>query len=195
MDIIEPDLLLFLAATTAGITLLLAVLVIAVRIRKVRERLLELDALQHSVQTVETNLAELVQIVGRLSGGRPELPSFGLHLRQIKRDQFGLSEKLTTISSAIDALRELLQLREQTKREQEEEIREVADASKALQEWKSRVTAVYTEAGHLFESEPVRELIERVGAQPPSLVGEPGDGSERRIAARSQKRVRPRRKR
>jgi hypothetical protein len=195
MDIIEPDQLLLLAAATTGITLLLGVLVIAARIRKVREQLLELDALKCSVQTVESNLAEIVQIVGRISDGLPELSSLGLHFRQINRDQFRLSEKLRVISSAMDTLRELLQLQEEIKRGQDEELKEVADASRALQEWKSRITAVYADAGHLFESEPIRELIDRVGPQPASLTGEPPVESERRTKPRSQKRVRPRRKR
>jgi flagellar biosynthesis chaperone FliJ len=193
MDIVDSDQLLLLAAGTTAITLLLGVLVIAVRIRKVRQQLLELDALKRSVQTVESNLAEIAQTIDRLSDGLPALSSLGLHFRQINRDQFCLSEKLRTISSAMDTLRELLQLREPIKREWDEELKEVADASRALQEWKSRITAVYADAGHLFESEPIRELIDHVGPQP--AAGEPPVESERRTKPRSHKRVRPRRKR
>jgi len=195
MDIVDSDPLLLLAAGTTAITLLLGVLVIAVRVRKVRQQLLELDALKRSVQSVESNLAQIAQTIGRVSDGLPALASLGLHLRQIKRDQFCLSEKLGTVSSAIETLRELLQLREAIERELDEELKEVADTSRALQEWKSRITAVYADAGHLFESEPIRELIDRVGPQPMALAGQGPVQSEPRTRPRSQKRVRPRRKR
>lgn len=195
MDIVESDQLLLLAAGTTAITLLLSVWVIAVHIKKMRQQLLDLDALRRTVQTVESNLADIAQIVVRLSDGLPELSSLGLHLRQIKRDQFCLSEKLRTISNAMDTLKELLQRREAIKRAQDEELKEVADASRALQEWKSRITAVYADAGHLFESEPIRELIDRVGPQPAPLAGTPPVESEGGTKPRSQKRVRRRGKR
>jgi len=195
MDMVEPDQLLLLAVVTTGITALLGVLVIAVRIRRVCEQLSELDALKRSVQTVERNVAENMQLVRRLSDGLPVLPSLGLHFRQMKRDQLQLSEKLRTISSAIDALNGLLQRRDEIKIRQDEKIEEIADASKSLQEWRSRVTAVYSDVGHLFESEPIRELIDQIGPQPASLTAEPSGRSERRMRAPGQKRVRPRRRR
>jgi hypothetical protein len=113
----------------------------------------------------------------------------------MKRDQLQLSEKLRTISSAIDALNGLLQRRDEIKIRQDEKIEEIADASKSLQEWRSRVTAVYSDVGHLFESEPIRELIDQIGPQPASLTAEPSGRSERRMRAPGQKRVRPRRRR
>jgi hypothetical protein len=195
MDMVEPDQLLLLAVVTTGITALLGVLVIAVRIRRVCEQLSELDALKGSVQAVERNVAENMQLVRRLSDGLPVLPSLGLHFRQMKRDQLQLSEKLRTISSAIDALNGLLQRRDEIKIRQDEKIEEIADASKSLQEWRSRVTAVYSDVGHLFESEPIRELIDQIGPQPASLTAEPSGRSERRMRAPGQKRVRPRRRR
>jgi hypothetical protein len=188
MDIIESDQLLLLAAAAIGITLitlLVSVLVIAVRIRK------ELDALKPSVQTAQSNLTEIVRIADRTFVRLQELSGVGLHFRQIKREQYRLSEKLKTILSAMDTLEALLQLREETQKWQDEEIKEISDASRALQEWSSRMTAVCSDAGHLFESEPIRELIDRFGPQP-TYAAEPPGISEGRTTP-SQKRVRPRR--
>jgi hypothetical protein len=174
MDIIASDQLLLLVAAAIGITLLSSALVIALHTRK------ELDAVKRSVQTVQSNVTEIVRIADRTFAGLQELSGVGLHFRQIKRDQFRLSEKLKTISSAIDTLEGLLQLREETQKWQDEDIKEIADASRALQDWRSRMTAVYSDAGHLFESEPIRELIDRYGPQPPSYTTEPPGRSEGR---------------
>jgi hypothetical protein len=194
MDIVESDQLLLLAAATTAITLLLSVLVIAVRTRKVREQLLELDTLKRSVQTVQSDLIEIVRIADRTSVGLQELSGIGLHFRQIKREQIRLSEKLKMISSAMETLEGLLQLRDEIKRGQTEEIKEIVNASRSLQEWRSRVDAVFSDAGHLFESEPIRELIDRFGPQPTSHTAEPPGRSEGGTRP-SPKKVRPRRQR
>jgi hypothetical protein len=193
MDITASDPLLLLAAAATGITLLLSVLVIAVRTRKIREQLLELDVLRRSVQTVQGNLTEIVRISDRTFVGLQELSGAGLHFRQIKRQQLRLSEKLNTISNAMETCEALLQLRDDL-RGQSEEIKEIVEASRSLQEWRSRVTAVYSDAGHLFESEPIRELIDRFGPPPTSYAEEPASRAEGKRRS-SQKRVRPRRQR
>jgi hypothetical protein len=193
MDIIESDQLLLLVAAAIGIPLLLSVLVIAIRTGKVREQLLELDALKRSVQTVQSNLTEIVRIADRTFVGLRELSGFGLHFRQIKREQLRLSEKLKMISSAMETLGGLPQLRDEIKREHKNEIKEIVEVSRSLQEWRSRMTAVYSDAGHLFESEPIRELIDRFGPQP-TYAAEPPGRSEGRMRP-NQKRVRPRRQR
>jgi hypothetical protein len=167
MDIIESDRLLLFAAGVTGVTLLSSALVIAVRIRR------ELDALKRSVQSVQSNLTEIIWIADRTFVGLQELSGVGLHFREIKRDQLRLSEKLKRISSATDTLEGLLQLREETQKWQDEKIKDIADASKAIREWRSRVTAVYSDASHLFESEPIRELIDRFGPQPTSYTAKP----------------------
>jgi hypothetical protein len=194
MDIVESDQLLLLAAATTGITLLFSVLVVAVRTRKVREQLLELAALKRSVETVQSNLIEIVRIGDRTSVALQELSGIGLHFRQIKREQMRLSEKLEMISSAVESLEGLLQRRDEIKREEREEIKEIVTTSRSLQEWRSRVTAVFSDAGHLFESEPIRELIDRFRPSPASLTTEPPPRAEGRTRP-SQKRVRPRRQR
>ena len=171
MDIIESDQWLLLAAAATGITLLLSVLVIAVRTRK------ELDALRRSVQTVQSDLTEVVRIADRTFVGLQELSGVGLHFRQIKRDQSRLSKKLKMISSAMETLGGRLQLREETQKRQDEEIKEIADTSRALQDWSSRMTAVYSDAGHLFESEPIRELIDWFEPQPTYTAKPPGRGN------------------
>ena len=192
MDI-ESDQLLWLAVTATAITLLLGVLVIAVRTRKIREQLWELDALKRFVQEVQRDFAEIVRISDRTFIGVRELSGFGLHFRQIKREQLHLSEKLQMISSAMETLAELLKLRGEIKREHQDKIKELVEVSRSLQEWRSRMTAVYSDAGHLFESEPIRELIDRFGPRPPYAAESPA-GSEGRTRS-SQKRVRPRRQR
>ena len=189
MDI-ESDQLLLLAIVATGITLLLSVLVIAVRTRRIREQLLELDALKRSVQR---DFTEIARISDRTFIGLQELSGFGLHFREIKREQLRLSEKLTMISSEMEALVGLLQLRGEIGREHQEKIKELVKACRSLQEWRSRMTAVYSDAGYLFESEPIRELIDRFGP-PPTYIAEPPDRSERKSRP-SQKRVRPRRQR
>jgi len=193
MDIVASDQLLLLAAGATAITLLLSVLVIAVRTRKIREQLLELDALRRSVQTVQSNLVEIARTADRTFVGLRELSGVGLHFRQIKREQLRLCEKLNMISSAMETFEELLQLRDDP-RGPSEEIKEIVEASRSLQEWRSRVTAVYSDAGHLFESEPIRELLDQFTPPPTSYTAEPPGRSEGRRGSR-QKRVRPRRQR
>jgi hypothetical protein len=195
MDNIASDQFLLLAAAATVIALLIGVLAIAVRLRKLNEKMWELDALTRSVERVESNLIEILQIADRPSQRLPELSGLGLHFRQVKREQARLSEKLATIASAVDALRELLRLRDETKNWRDGEIKEIAAASRALQEWTSRVTAVYSDAGHLFESEPIRELIDGFGPPAASHAVESPDRVERRTRSSSQKRVRPRRQR
>jgi hypothetical protein len=193
MDIVASDQLLLLAAAATGITLLLSALVIAVRTRKIREQLLELDALRRSVQTVQGNFTEIVRIAERTFVGLQELSGVGLHFRQIKRQQLRLSEKLNMIANAMETYEELGRLRDDL-RGQSEEIKETVEASRSLQEWRSRVTAVYSDAGHLFESEPIRELLDRFAPPAASYTAEPTGGSEGKRRP-SQKRVRPRRQR
>jgi DNA repair exonuclease SbcCD ATPase subunit len=191
MDI-ESDQLLWLVLAATTITLLFAALVIAARARQIREQLLELDALKRSMQAVQRDIAEIVRISDRTFIGLRELSGFGLHFRQIKREQSRLSEKLRTISSAMETFAGLLQPQGETRREHQDEISEIVEAFRSLQEWRSRMTAVYSDAGHLFESEPIRELIDRFGPPPPSHTAEPPNTSEGRSRS-SQKRVRPRR--
>lgn len=194
MDIVASgQLLLLLSACATGITLLLGVLVIAVRTRKIREQLLELDALRLSVQTIRSNLGEIDRTLVRTVVGLQALSGVGLHFREIKREQLRLCEKLNKISSAMEAFGELLQVRDDP-RGQSDEIKEIVEASRSLQEWRSRVTAVYSDAGHLFESEPIRELLDQFAPPPASYTAEPPAKSEGRRRA-SQKRVRPRRQR
>jgi hypothetical protein len=189
MDI-ASDQLLLLAVVATGITLLLGVLVIAVRTRRIYEQLSGLDALTRSVRR---DFAEIVRISDRTFIGLRELSGFGLHFRQIKREQSRLSEKLMMISSATETFAAMLQLRGETKREHQEKIKELVEASRSLQEWRSRMTAVYSEASHLFESEPIRELIDQFERQPTNPA-EPTTRSRGRTRP-SQKRVRPRRQR
>ena len=171
MDI-ESDQLLWLVLAATTITLLFAALVIAARARQIREQLLELDALKRSMQAVQRDIAEIVRISDRTFIGLRELSGFGLHFRQIKREQSRLSEKLRTISSAMETFAGLLQPQGETRREHQDEISEIVEAFRSLQEWRSRMTAVYSDAGHLFESEPIRELIDRFGPQPTSYTAE-----------------------
>jgi len=187
------DQLLLLAIAASAITLLLGVLVVVVRTRKIGEWLAELDALKRSVQEVQRDFARMVQVSDRTFVGLQELSGIGLHFRQIKREQLRLSEKLKLISSAMETLTGMLQRRDEIKRQNKDEIKEVVEASRSLQEWKSRMTAVYSDAGYLFESEPVRELIDRFGPHP-TYAAQPPDGTERGSRP-SQKKVRPRRQR
>jgi chromosome segregation ATPase len=177
---VGSDQLLFLAAATAGITLLSSVLVIAVGARKVREQLLELDALKRSVQTVRSDLFDIARTGHRTSAGLQELSGIGLHLRQIRREQTRLSDTLKMISSAMETLARLLQLRDDIKREQGEQIEETAEAARLLQEWRSRVTPVFADARSLFDSEPIRELIDgftpQATSRNPEFFGDPKEG-------------------
>jgi hypothetical protein len=167
MDILESELLLLVAAGIA-ISVPLGVFVIAARVNKIREQLGELAALQTSIRAIETDFAQIVRIVGPMSDALPQVSSLGLHFRQIKKKQSYLSEKLSIISSTVEEVRELLHHREESKSEQ---IKEVANAYRALEEWKSGIVAVCADASHLFESEPVRELIDSVTLQADSSVG------------------------
>ena len=187
------DQLLFLAVAASAITLLLGVLVIAVRTRKIGERLSELAALRRSMQEGRRDFAQIVRVSDRTFVGLQELSGVGLHFRQIKREQLRLSERLTLISSAMETLTRRLQHGDEIKRQDKDEIKEIVEASRSLQEWKSRMTAVYSDAGYLFDSEPIRELIDRFGP-PPTYAAEPAGRSEGRSRP-SQKRVRARRQR
>jgi len=111
----------------------------------------------------------------------------------MKREQLRLSEKLDMISRETDSLAGVLQLRDQVQREHQDEFKEIVEVSRSLQEWRSTITAVYSDAGHLFESEPIRELIDRFGPQQ-TYAAEPPGRSEGRMRP-NQKRVRPRRQR
>ena len=170
MDICESELLLLVAAGIA-ISVLLGVFVIAARVHKIREQLGELAALQTSIRAIEADFAQIVRIVGPMSDALPQVSSLGLHFRQIKKKQSYLSEKLSIISSTVEQVRELLHRREESKSEQGDEIKEVANAYRALEEWKSGIVAVCADASHLFESEPVRELTDSVTLQADSSVG------------------------
>ncbi len=119
----------------------------------------------------------------------PVLSGLGLHLRQIKREQLRLSERLKMISSDIETLARLLQRRDKGERGHRKEVKEIIETSRSLQEWRSRMTAVYSDARHLFDSEPIRELIEGFGPEA-MHVAQPADRSEE-SATPSQKRVRP----
>jgi hypothetical protein len=66
-----------------------------------------------------------------------------------------------------------VQLRDEIKRQQNEEIKKIAEASRSLHEWRARVTAVFSDAGNLFESEPIREFIDRFGPRPTLHPAEP----------------------
>ena len=80
MNIIEPELLLLVAAGVAAITVILGVLVIAPRVNKVREQLGEL---QSSIQAIESEVAQIAKIVDPMSDTLPQLVGFGLNFRQI----------------------------------------------------------------------------------------------------------------
>ena len=91
-------------------------------------------------------------------------------------DLDALSEKLKIISGAMETRIALLQGRDEIKRQHRDEIKEIVEAARSLQEWKSRMTEVYLDAGYLFESEPIRELIDGFGPRP-MHVAEPPCGS------------------
>jgi hypothetical protein len=194
MDIVASgQLLLLLSVCATGVTLLLGVLVIAVRARKIREQLLELDALRCSVQAIQSKLTEIDGTLVRTFVGLQALSGVGLHFREIKREQLRLCEKLSKISSTMQGFGKSPQLGDEPAK-QSEEIKEIVEVSRSLQEWRSRVTAVYSDAGHLFDSEPIRELLDQFALSPESYTAEPPARSEGRRRP-SQKRVRPRRQR
>lgn len=139
MDAIELDQVLLLAAIVASIVLLLSMLVIAVRTRRIEDRLLDLDFFQDSIQRVEKELGEIGRFRDRMSDDLAQLRHHGE-----KRD---------------------------------EDINKMAKGFTGLQEWKSRVGAVSYEARHLFELEPVRELMHNLGSRPSALTADPSDKS------------------
>jgi hypothetical protein len=188
----SDQLLLLLTAVTTGITLVLNVLVIA-RTRKIGEQLRELDALKRSVREVQLDFAEIVRVSNRTFIELQRLSGVGLHFRQIRREQLVLADKFQRISSAMDALSGLLQSRDAIKTEHQDEIKEIIETSRSLQEWRSRMTAVYADAGHLFESEPIRELIDRLGPELTYAAQPPARSAGRTRS--SQRKVRPRRQR
>ena len=68
------------------------------------EQLSEISVLRRSVHEMQRDFAEIVRIADRTFIGLQELSGVGLHFRQMKREQFRLSEKLKMISSAMDTL-------------------------------------------------------------------------------------------
>jgi hypothetical protein len=188
MDVIEADQVVWVVCAAAGIALLSAALAISVRTRKIHERLLELGALERSIRRLERNVGDTEQVVDRLSDVLPGLSGLGLHFRQIKRDQFRLSEKVTAV--AADAFNGLLELRRDFKK-RDEQIIEIAEGSRALQQWRAGVRAAYADASrHLFESEPIRELIGHFGSQAGSTpldLPERGKNPRRQAIARSRR--------
>ena len=176
MDI-ESDQLLLFALAAAALTVLLGILVIAVRTRRIVETLSDMDAMKRTLQKVQLELADNPRIPDRTFVENPVLPGLGLHLRQIKREQLRLSEAVKMISSEMETFGHLLKRRDKSKRDQRREIRELVETSRSLQEWKSRMTAVYSDGRHLFDSELIRELME--GFSPEAMhVAQPIDGSE-----------------
>ena len=176
---IETDPMSWLTAAAVAIALLSGVLVTAVRTRKMQEELLELHALRGYVHEAQSDFAEIVRISERTFVGLRELSGFGLHFREIKREQLRLAESLKTISVSMQTLAGLLQSRGEIRREHEGQIKEIVEASRSLQEWRSRMVAVYSEAGDLLESEPIRELIEHIGPQHKPMAMPPGKSNAR----------------
>ena len=89
-------------------------------------------------------------------------------------DLDALSEKLKMMSGAMEKRIALLQARDEIKRQHTDEIEEIVEASRSLQEWKSRITDVCLDAGYLFESEPIRELLDGFGPRPGYDAQPPG---------------------
>jgi len=135
----ELDQVLLLAATVSGVVLLLSMLVVAVRTRRIEDRLLDLDVLQDSVQRVEGELGEIGQFRDRMSA-------------------------------------DLARLRNQLE-ERDEEINRIANDFRGLQEWKSKVSRISYEARHLFELEPIRELMDNLDSQSDTPTAKPPDES------------------
>ena len=91
--------------------------------------------------------------------------------RSIQRVEGALGE----IGRVVDRMSDdQAQLRDLTER-RKKEINRIAKGFRGLQEWKSRVSAISYEAGHLFESEPIRELMDNLGSRPDALTAEPPD--------------------
>ena len=185
---IESDQLLLLALVASAVTLLLGILVIALRTRRIVERLAEMDAMKRALQQAQREFAHNAHI---FDAALPGLTGLGLHLRQIKMEQRRLAETLKAISSAMQTLARSLRRRDKTKRDRRHEIEEMVETARSLQEWRSKMTAVYSDAAHLFDSEPIRELIEGFGKEA-MHAAEPADTSERSARSR-QKRVPSRR--
>ena len=169
---IDSDLALLLAGVGTAITLLLGVFVIANRARRI-EQWLEQEAV------VRSDFEELRWTSDRTFVALCELSGMGLHFRQIRREQLRLSEKLEAISQATETMMRLLQWRDDAERERGAQFEQIIEASRSLQEWKSRMTAVYSEAADLFETEPVLELMERFDERKPTYALEaPGRSEE-----------------
>ena len=170
---IDSDLMLLLAGVATAITLLLGVFVIADRARRI-EQWLEQDA-----AAVWDDFDEIRRTSDGALVALRELSGVGLHFRQMRREQLRLSEKLEAISRATETMARLLQQRDQTEKEHRAQLEHIVGVSRSLQEWRSRMTAVYSEAAHLFESEPIRELMERFDEQQPTYALEaPGRSEE-----------------
>ena len=174
MGAIELDQLLLLAAIVAGIVLALSTLVVTVRTRRIEDRFLDLDVLQDSIQRIEEELGEIGRRVDRMSDTLSGLSGLGLHLRELKREQLRVSEKLESIRASAGTSEDLAQVRHDLEK-RKQEIKKIAQGFRGLQEWKSRVSAISSEARHLFESEPIRELMENHGSRPDALTAEPPD--------------------
>ena len=178
MGAIELDQLLLLAAVATGIVLLLSTLAVAVYTRRIQHRLLQLDVLQRSIQRLEEEQRDIVRFVDRMSDTLPGLSGLGLHLRQLKREQLRLSEKLSSMQTSAGTVEDLAQLRHHIEK-RDQEINRIAKSFRGLQEWKSRVRAISREARHLFESEPIRELMDELGSRPDAFTAEAPDKSIR----------------
>jgi hypothetical protein len=172
MDVTESNQLLLLAVAVTGIACLVSTFVVGMRTRKIHDQLSQLEALRHSIQGLERNMREIVREVGCIADVLPGLSGLGLHLRQIKRDQRRVSEKLSAIPTAGETLEGLRQLRRDLEK-RNTKVNKIARASRGLQEWKSRVSMISSDARHLFESEPIRELIDGLGSVPSALTSAP----------------------
>src|SRR5262245_28754672 len=188
MGVIELDQSLIIAGIVTGIVLALSTLVIAVCTRRIQYRLLQLDVLQCSIQRVEEEQRDIVRFVDRMSDTLPGLSGLGLHLRQLKRDQLRLSEKLSSMRTSAGTFEDLALLRHHIEK-RNQEISRIAKGFRGLQEWKSRVSAISHEARHLFESEPIRELMDNLGSRPDALTAEPPGTSERTVNPRGVRRA------
>src|SRR4030095_9977940 len=107
MDI-ESDQLLLFALAAPALTVLLGILVIAVRTRRIVEPSSDMDAMKRALQKVQLELADNAPLHDRTLVVHPVLPCLGLHLREIKQEQLRLSETLKTISSEMETFGRLL---------------------------------------------------------------------------------------
>lgn len=170
------DQLLFTLAA-AGVTLAICVAVIVVQIRKIRERVADLDLIKRSLLQIQREVAG-VHAIDRAMVRTYETPGLGLHLRELKREQTRVLERLQALSSEIDTFGRLLRRRDKNARDHRDEVKAIVETSKSLQDWTSRMTAVYSEAAQLFESEPIRELIAAAPLNPSHAVPDAGESAQ-----------------